>query len=162
MRELEFFLANSTGQGGAAGESAPESEFSCITDIKLNTTTAETLVDTGAKGSCIGDYIMMTDPYLKALVIKKCARRAFSVNGSPVVTLGEVDLEFKVNTHIHDPQGDGSSSDTRTGLSGKVQRPDLIQREAAYDSTPPSEENSECDLQASAQAWSTSIRRPGE
>ena len=40
---------------------------------------------------------MLANPSLKQLTVNKCERKAYSVSGAPVVTLGSVDLEFKVN-----------------------------------------------------------------
>ena len=39
---------------------------------------------------------MISGPYFKNLTIKKVAKRAYSVSGAPVVTLGMVEIEFKI------------------------------------------------------------------
>ena len=40
---------------------------------------------------------MLSNPFLKILMIRKCERKAYSVSGAPVVTLGVVEIEFKLN-----------------------------------------------------------------
>ena len=47
---------------------------------------------------------MISNPSLKPLTIRKCDRKAYSVSGAPVVTLGVVDLEFKLNGHSYTHQ----------------------------------------------------------
>ena len=63
----------------------------------MKTTDVQTLVDTGAGPSCISEHLMISNPSLGHLRIRRCEKRAYSVNGAPVVTLGIVDIEFKIN-----------------------------------------------------------------
>ena len=118
---MEFRLANSTVQGSAAGARAPEDpDIGALVHTKVGTSTLETLVDTGAKTSCVGDYFMIADPFCKNLVVRKCSRKAFAVNGSPVVTMGLVDIEFKL--------GGASYTHTFTILRGLI-NPMLLGRD---------------------------------
>ena len=55
---------------------------------------------------------MIADPFCKSLVVRKCSRRAFSVDGSPVVAMGQVDIEFKL--------GGASFTHTFTILRGLI------------------------------------------
>ena len=72
-------------------------KFRCLIDVKIGSTTVQTLIDTGAGPSCISEHIMISSPFFKNLVIRKCEKKAYSVSGAPVVTLGVVDIEFKVS-----------------------------------------------------------------
>ena len=56
----------------------------------------QALIDTGAKLSCISEQLLHCNELFKSLKIRKCDRRAYGVNGEPVVTLGLVDVEFKI------------------------------------------------------------------
>ena len=55
---------------------------------------------------------MLTDPVCKKLLVRKCTKKAYSVNGSPVVTMGVVDIEFKL--------GGASYTHTFTILRGLI------------------------------------------
>ena len=72
-------------------------KFRCLIDIKIASTSVDCLVDTGAGPSCISEELMVSNPFFKQQIIKKCERKAYSVSGAPVVTLGLVEIEFKVN-----------------------------------------------------------------
>ena len=63
----------------------------------IGSTAVQTLVDTGAGPWCIGEHLMLSNPFFKQLPIRKCKKKAYSVSGAPVVTLGVVDIEFKVS-----------------------------------------------------------------
>ena len=76
---------------------SPDTRFKCLVNSVIGSTSLQTLVDTGAGPSCIAEHVMLSSPFFKQLVIKKCERKAFSVSGAPVVTLGTVDSEFKLN-----------------------------------------------------------------
>ena len=54
------------------------------------------LVDTGARLSCISEQLLQCHELLKNATIRKSDKRAYGVNGEPVVTLGIVDLTFHV------------------------------------------------------------------
>ena len=90
-------MANSLDQGEAAGISNPESQkFKSMVVMKIGETKVKCLVDTGAGPSCISEELMQCNPFCKNLTIKKCDRKAYSVSGAPVVTLGTVTTEFKL------------------------------------------------------------------
>ena len=55
---------------------------------------------------------MMADPFCKKLTVRKGSKKACSVNGSPVVTMGLVDIEFKL--------GGASYTHTFTILRGLI------------------------------------------
>ena len=55
------------------------------------------MIDTGAKLSCVSETLLHCNELFKGLRLKKCDRRAFGVNGEPVVTLGVIDVEFKIS-----------------------------------------------------------------
>ena len=59
-------------------------------------TDLETLVDTGAKLSCTSEELLECNELFRNVKIRKTARRAYGVNGEPVVTLGVAELTFKI------------------------------------------------------------------
>ena len=97
---MEFCVANSKEPGIAAGDSTPGVVARSLVELYVYQTPIQTLVDTGAKLSCISENLMMCDERLKSLKIRKSERRAYSVSGEPVVTLGIVQLEFKIGNLI--------------------------------------------------------------
>ena len=97
---MEFCLANSKEPGFAAGDSKPGAVARSLVEINLYNTSVQTLIDTGAKLSCISENLMMCDDRLKVLRIRKSDKRAYSVSGEPVVTLGIVEIEFKIGALV--------------------------------------------------------------
>ena len=75
----------------------PGSVIRSLIEIDLLHTKTQLLVDTGAKLSCISEQLLQCDGLFKSVNIRKCDKRAYGVNGEPVVTLGIVDLEFKID-----------------------------------------------------------------
>ena len=66
-------------------------------EVKLGNTGVQALVDTGAKLSCISEQLLQCHELFKFCKIRKCDKRAYGVNGEPVVTLGIVEVSFKIN-----------------------------------------------------------------
>ena len=96
-RRCKFSIANSPDQGGAAGKTNPEArKFRSMLVITVGKTPVKCLVDTGAGPSCISEELLQCNPFFKGLTIRKCDKKAYSVSGAPVVTLGVVTLEFKL------------------------------------------------------------------
>ena len=90
-------LANSKGQGDTVGDETPGASVRSLIEIELLLIKIQTLIDTGAKLSCISENLLQCSELFKNLRIRKCDKRAFGVNGEPVITLGIVDLEFKID-----------------------------------------------------------------
>ena len=84
-------------QDSAAGESRPGPTVRSLIEIKLLHTKTQLLVDTGAKISCVSEELMQCNDLFRSVNIRKSDKRAYGVNGEPVVTLGVVDLEFKMD-----------------------------------------------------------------
>ena len=95
-RPIEFSVASGLAGENTAGESNPNAILRSLISIELHRTATQTLVDTGAKLSCISEEMLQCNDLLKHTKIRKSDRRAYGVNGEPVVTLGIVDLEFKI------------------------------------------------------------------
>ena len=68
-----------------------------LIEIEFSKLKTQLLVDTGAKLSCISEQMMHCHELFKDAKIRKSDRRAYGVNGEPVVTLGIVDLDFKID-----------------------------------------------------------------
>ena len=96
---MEFSIANSGIQGNAVGAQSPGTVKSLI-EIQLLLIKIQTLIDTGAKFSCVSEKLLQCSEMFKNLRIRKCDKRAFGVNGEPVVTLGVVDIEFKIDNLV--------------------------------------------------------------
>ena len=58
-------MASGTVQGGTTGAKGPETKFRCLIDTKIGSTIVQTLVDTGAGPSCIGEHVMLSNPFVK-------------------------------------------------------------------------------------------------
>ena len=71
-------------------------KFKSIVLMKVGATDVECLVDTGAGPSCISESLMQCNPFFRNLKIKKIDKKAYSVSGAPVITLGIVEMEFKL------------------------------------------------------------------
>ena len=84
-------------QGSAAGETKPGNTIRSLIEIDLLHTKTQLLVDTGAKISCVSEELMQCSDLFRSVNIRKSDKRAYGVNGEPVVTLGIVDLEFKID-----------------------------------------------------------------
>ena len=84
-------------QDSAAGESKPGTIVRSLIEVDLLHSKTQLLVDTGAKLSCVSEQLLQCNELFKDLKIRKSDRRAYGVNGEPVVTLGIVDLTFKVD-----------------------------------------------------------------
>ena len=61
----------------------------------------ETLVDTGAKVSCISEAYLLSHKELHSIPIKRTERKAFTVDGTPVVTLGVMDVSQNKQYQFH-------------------------------------------------------------
>ena len=59
-------------------------------------TNVQALVDTGAKLSCISEELLHFNELFRNLKLRKSDRRAYGVNGEPVVTLGIVETDIKI------------------------------------------------------------------
>ena len=68
--------------------------------MKIGTTDVECLIDTGAGPSCISESLMQCNPFFRSLKIKKVDKKAYSVSGAPVITLGIVEVEFKLGGNL--------------------------------------------------------------
>ena len=67
-----------------------------LIEIDLLHAKTQLLVDTGARLSCISEQLLQCHELFKNATIRKSDKRAYGVNGEPVVTLGIVDLTFHV------------------------------------------------------------------
>ena len=54
-------------------------------------------MDTGAKLSCVSEQLLQCNELFRNAKIRRCDKRAYGVNGEPVVTLGVVDLIFEID-----------------------------------------------------------------
>ena len=63
-------------------------------------TSVQSLIDTGAKLSCVSEELLHCNELFKNIKIRKSDRRAYGVNGEPVVTLGIIEAEFKIDDLI--------------------------------------------------------------
>ena len=83
-------------QDSAAGESKPGVVARSLIEVDLLHARTQLLVDTGAKLSCVSEQLLQCNELFRDAKIRKSDRRAYGVNGEPVVTLGIVDLSFRI------------------------------------------------------------------
>ena len=65
-----------------------------IVSVQIQNISVDALVDTGARPSCISESYLESHAELRKVPIKKAERKAFSVDGAPVVILGIIDIDI--------------------------------------------------------------------